>query len=67
MNEPPAGDYSDYGLALSEQDCQGGGKSPDDAADEGGTDGLPGAQAGLAESEQAVDGGALMNKCNWFR
>ena len=61
MNEPPAGDYSDCGLALSEQDCQGGGESPDDAPDAGGAHGLAGAQAGLAEFEQAVDGGAMMN------
>ena len=43
MNEPPAGDYSDYGLALGEQDCQGGGKSTDDAPDAGGAHGLVGA------------------------
>ena len=50
------------GLAVGEQDCQGGGQSPEDATDAGGDDGLAGAQAGLAEFEQVVDGGAMIRE-----
>ena len=65
VNEHPAGDDGNDGPAVCGQDCQGGHKPHDDAADAAGEHGLAGAQARVAELEQAVDGGA-MNEMNEY-
>ena len=65
VNEHPAGDDGNDGPAVCEQDCQGGDEPHDDTADAAGDHGLAGAQARVAELEQAVDGGA-MNEMNEY-